>query len=187
MNSRADFNGTLIADPKKRDLGAQIADYVAQQPENIQAWHRRMKRLEVGSLGLIVAAFIAALYVSFNWSRFGGATIAAAWFAFPASVSPVLFLIGLHTVILRAYPPIVQLGENKGFRTGRQVSGQGWGMMIVAVISAAFCGLVAYLIWSGHLTAEDFLVAMDILGPVVGVGVAIAVIVSLYRRVFRSQ
>jgi hypothetical protein len=43
------------------------------------------------------------------------------------------------------------------------------------------------MIWSGHLTAEDFLVAMDILGPVVGVGVGIAVIVSLYRRIVRSR
>ena len=48
-------------------------------------------------------------------------------------------------------------------------------------------GDVAYMIWSGHWTAEDFLVVTDILGPVVGVGVSIAVAVSLYRQIFRPR
>jgi hypothetical protein len=98
-----------------------------------------------------------------------------------------LFLYGLHTVILRASPPIALPGDNQALKTGPKVVSEAWGWMFAAVIGTAFWGLVIYVIWSGRLSGDDVLNAMDYLGPVVGVGVAIAVIASLYRQFVRSR
>lgn len=186
MNDRVNLNGTVTAD-EKPDFGAQIAAYVAQQPENVQVWHRQMKRLHVAGVVLIGTAFIAAVYVSSSLTKAGGTTIAAAWLALLVSIMTNLFLYGLHTVILRASPPILLPGENQAFKTGPKAVSEGWGLMFTAVIGTAFWGLVIYVIWSGRLEADHVLRAMDFLGPVVGVGVAIAVLVSLYRQFIRSR
>jgi hypothetical protein len=186
MNNRVSLNGTVTAD-EKPDLGAQIAAYVAQQPKNVQVWHRRMKRLHVAGVFLIAAAFIAALYVSATLTKAEGTTIAAAWLALLVSIMTNLLLYGLHVVILRASPPIALFGENQAFKTGPKAVSEGWGIMFVAVIGTAFWGLVVYVIWSGRLQGDDVLNAMDYLNPVIGVGVAIAVAVALYRQFVRPR
>jgi hypothetical protein len=186
MNNRVSLNGTVAAD-EKPDLGAQIAAYVTQQPENVQVWHRRMKWLHVAGVVLIGAAFIAAVYVSAALTKAEGTTIAAAWLALLVSIMTNLLLYGLHVVILRASPPIALFGENQAFKTGSKAVSQGWGIMFVAVIGTTFWGLVIYVIWSGRLSGDDVFKAMDFLNPVIGAGVAIAVLVALYRQFIRSQ
>jgi hypothetical protein len=187
MDSRAELNRTVLAEEKGPGLEAQIAAYVAQQPERVQKWHRRLNWLQVASVALIVAALIGALVASFSWRSVGGAGVAAAWFLYIASLTPALFILGLHTVILRGFPPVPVGGDGSELKTGSRVVAQGWGFMIVAVVGGLFWGTAAYMIWAGTLTGEDILKAMDILGPVIGVGVAIVIAVSLYQKTFRSR
>jgi hypothetical protein len=181
MNSTRDVEGTVTTNETKQDLKSQLAEYIAEQPKNIQALHRRLERLELVSLGLIVPAFVVAVYVTVNRTRIEETTIAAAWLAVPASVTPSIFLVGLHGVILRAFPPGVFPGEKGALVTGRKAVREGWGYMLAAVIGAAFLGLPAYVLLSRNLAA------VDILANVVGVVIAAAVIASLYQRLVRSR
>lgn len=174
----------VAMDESKQYLKAQLAEYVEQQPKSKQAIHRWMKRLEVASVGIVPAAFIVAMYVSINWATVPQTAIPITWFFFAASATPAMVLIGLHAVILRAFPPIVLPAKMPQFVTGQRAVSWGWGVMLTAVVIAAFWGLFAYSVWTRNWAMLELLVG--ILAAVVGVGVAIQVVYSLYRSISRS-
>jgi hypothetical protein len=182
MKSHAGIQGA-VADSKP-DLRAQLAEYLAHQPESTQNSHRWMKRLEMAGIGIIVAAFIAAMYVSINWKSVSPMVIPIAWFFFAASVTPTIVLVGIHTLILGAFPPIVLLGKKQKFVTGRAAAGNGWGLILGGVIGAAFWGLIAYAVGTFNVTMLEPLI--NILGVALSVVIAVAVLFSIYRNISRS-
>src|SRR3990172_11411022 len=97
--------GTLESDT---GLGAPLDVYMEQQSESMQTFHSWMGRLEVASLGIGIAAFIAAVVITIN--HVNKVPVNAIWAVssiVPACfISPFGFLLGLHTAILRACPPI---------------------------------------------------------------------------------
>jgi hypothetical protein len=153
--------------------------------QNPLKFHRWMKRLEVASVGIIVAAFIIAMYVSINSKSVPWTAIPIAWFFFVASATPAMVLVGLHAVILRAFPPIVLPGKKQRFVTGREAVWPGWSLILGGLGVAAFWGLFAYSVWTLNLAMLEPLVG--ILGVVIGVGVAVSVLYSLYRAISRSR
>ncbi len=98
----------------KPNLKAQLAQHIEHLPESTQESDRWMKRLEVAGVGVIVAAFIAAMYVSIYWNSVPPMVIPLAWFFFVASVTPTIVLVGIHTLILGAFPPVVRAHTKPG-------------------------------------------------------------------------
>src|SRR4030067_2960506 len=67
MTPTATVQGFGSAQSNREDLKLRLATHLEQQPGSTQAWHIWMKRLMVAGVGIIVAAFIAAMYVSLTW------------------------------------------------------------------------------------------------------------------------
>jgi hypothetical protein len=188
----------------KQDLRSQLAEYVAQQPAAKQSFHKWMQIAELASLAIPIAVFAVALYVSINWKAVPQTAIATAWLCLPASIAPFLILVGVHAIVLRAFPPTGLLGnplrvayplpggqgvKMQPLRVGRQALGWGWGLVVMALIIGAFWVVFAYAAWTVNLAMLEPLIR--ILAGVVGVGIAVSITVSilysLYRSIFRPR
>ena len=184
--------GQTESDPPSRtrrdgqeERNLRLARYLERQPEPTQAFHRQMKRLELASLGIVLAAFIVAMYVSFCWATMPKTAIPIAWFAFAASGTPAMVLLGLHAVILRAFPPIRLPGKNQWFVTGRQALWPGWGLVFIALAACVFWGLFAYSVGTLNLALVESLVR--ILGAVTGGGMTIIILYTIVRQLKKSR
>jgi len=164
---------------------AQLAQYVAQQPESKRTFHKWMKVLETASLAIIASAFAVAMYVSINWATVPQMAIPTAWLAFPVSVVPLMTLIGLHAIVLRAFLPVIFPGETSQFVTGSKAVWSGLGLIMTGLVAAAFWGSFAWAIWSNHL--EWVLSFTRILGIAMGVLIPVKVILSLAQKLFRFR
>ena len=88
------------------------------------------------------------------WSALAGGLLiglAAALFAIPASFALYLFLVGLHSVLIQAVPPVeyllwqvTKIKGFSGFSTGPAAVGLGVFVMLAAVADAALWGMGAY-------------------------------------------
>jgi len=173
----------------KQAFKAQLAQYVAQQPASKQAFHKWMKVLEMASLAIIAGAFAVAMYVSINHTAVPGTTIAAAWFGFPVSVVPLMILVGLHTIVLRASVPSVVSGKPQKFVTGSKAVWSGWGLIATALAVGAFWGTLAWAVWSFDMALIG--IYTRIIGTVLSVVIPAAIILSLisglYKQSIRSR
>ena len=169
----------------REELKRQLADHLAQLPESTQTLHRWMRRFEVASLGLIAAAFIAAMYVSINRTAVPGATIAIAWFLFAASFSPAMMLMGAHSILVKADPPVVLPGKVSQFATGRKAVWSGISLLVSGLACAAFWGLAAYFVPS--FTVEMVEPLARIVSTGLGILIAFKILHSIYRQITKSQ
>ena len=185
MNNIASDQGFMTEKEAKEHLRLQIAQYIEQQPESTQVFHKWMKRLEVASLVLIPAAFILTMYYSIHWTSVQKTFIPIAWFIFAASVTPTMVLIGIHSIILRAFPPIVLPGKLQKFVTGREALWLGWGSVLGGLILAAFWALFANSVWTLNLAILEPLIG--ILGVVMGVGIVISMLFTTFQKIFKSR
>jgi hypothetical protein len=173
----------VTVDEAKPDLKTQLAEYVAGQPVSTQVMHNWMNWLTIASMAVPVGLFARALYFSINWKRVDPIQIPIAWFLFVAGGTVFMFITGLHAVLLRAFPPIPELSSR--FVTGKNAVWRGAGMMVVALLIAAFWGFFfAYVVWTRNMAMVEVMV--KILANVVGVGAVIAVLSSLYQK-FRRK
>jgi len=185
MNKTVGIQGTRTEKGAREQLKLQIAEYLEQQPESTQASHRWMKRLEVASLGIILAVFIMALYVSIAWKSVNPILIPIAWFIFAASAAPALVLIGIHAIILRAFPPVVMPGKPQRFVTGGAAVGPGVGFILIGLALAAFWGYFAYTVGTFNLAMLEPL--MNILGVLMGVVIAIGILFSMAQKIVKFR
>jgi len=169
----------------KQAFKAQLAQYVVQQPESKQALHKWMKVLETASLTIIAGAFTVAIYLSINWTEVPQMAIPTAWLAFPVSAVPLMILIGVHAIVLRAFFPVFLPGQKTQFVTGSKAVWSGWGLIVVALLVAGFWGLFAWAVWSNHI--EWVLNLTRILGIGMGVLIPVKVILSLAQKLFRFR
>jgi hypothetical protein len=182
MYNQVSVQGPVIE--SKQDLRAQLAQYVAQQPESTQAHHKWMKRLQVAGAGIMVAAFIVAMYVSVAWKSVNPLMIPIAWFLFAASAAPALIFVGLDAITLRAFPPVVVPGKQPRFVTGQGAVWTGWAFILLALVVAAFWGTFAYAV--GTLDLAMIARLATIVGIIMGVGMAISITVSILYSIFRA-
>jgi hypothetical protein len=171
------------ASEARLDARAQLAQYVAQQPQSRRTFDKVLKVLELGALALMAGYVAWAIYVSINWSV--QREIAAVWVAFPVSVVVLLVLVGIHAAGLRAFPPVIVPGGPQEFVTGSKAVDRGLGLAVTILIVGAFWGAFAYGIWT-----ENWAMLIPLVGvvaAVAGVGAIIALISDLRRRFFRSR
>ena len=178
----------IRSDKEAREhLKLQLAKYVESQPEATQSFHRWMKRLEAAAAGIIAAAFIIALYLSFAWEHIDPILIPTAWFAFAASASPLAVLIGLHAIILKAFPPIILPGKAQKFVTGSGATWSGAGSIVAGAALAAFWSLFAFATVTQNWSLLSPLIGF--LGVVMGIGMAASLlggmIYTTYKKISR--
>ena len=183
MKSQAGIQSALAE--SRQDARVQLAEFVARQPASTQNSHRWMKRLEVAGVGIIVAAFIAAMYVSVNAKSVPPMVIPVAWFLFVASVTPTIVLVGIHTLILQAFPPIILPGKQQKFVTGPAAVWNGWGLVLGGLVGAAFWGLFAYATGTFNLAMLEPLI--NVLGVALSAGIVVSILFSIYRNVTGSR
>ena len=173
----------------RQEIKAQLAQYVAQQPGSKQALDKWMKVLEIAGLMLIVVTFAVAMYVSINWTAVPGTVIATAWFAFPVSFTPLMILIGLHAIGLRAFYPLVLPGKPEQFATGSKAVWSGLGLIAIALLVAAFWGGFGWAVWSGDMALIGSYVR--VLGTAMGVaiagGIVLGMLSGLYKQFVRPR
>jgi len=168
----------------RQTFKAELAQYVAQQPESKRTFHKWMKILEAGSLAIIAGAFAAAIHVSINHTAVPGTTIAAAWFGFPVSVVPLMVLVGLHTVVLRVSVPSVLSGRPQKFVTGSKAVWSGWALIATALAVGAFWGTLAWAVWSFDMALIG--VYTRIIGTVLSVVIPASTILGLMSGLYRQ-
>ena len=171
------------ASEAKPDSRAQLAEYLAQQPQSRRTFDKLMKVLEVAGVALAAGWLAWAIYVSINWSV--PQQIVAVWFAFPVSVVALLVLVGVHAAGLGAFFPVILPGGPQEFVTGSKAVTSGVGFAVVSLLAGAFWGAFAWGIWTTNWALLEPLA--HVLAVVVGVGVVFAVISDLYKRFFRSR
>jgi len=185
MNQTASVQGFGTKKEAREQLKQQLAQYVGQQPESTQVFHRWMTRLEMASLAVVAAVFVLAMYLSINWATVPTKTIPTAWFAFPVSFALTMVLVGLHAAILRAFPPVVLPGKVQKFVTGSGAMWAGLGSILTGLAVASFWGLFAYSVWTLNLAMLEPLIG--ILGVVMGVGIVISMLVTTFQKIFKSR
>ena len=189
MNSRLSVQKAEGAGLTRQEIKAQFAHYVAQQPGSKQAFDKWMKVLEIAGLLLIVGTFAVAMYVSINHTAVLGTVIATAWFAFPVSFAPLMILIGVHAIGLRAFYPIVFPGKPEQFATGTKALWSGLGLIAIALLIAAFWGGFAWAVWSGDMALIGSYVR--VLGTAMGVaiagGIVLGMLSGLYKQFVRPR
>lgn len=185
MNQTTNAQEFVTEKDAREHLKLQLAQYLEQQPESTQSLHRWMKRLEVAGVGIIVAAFIVALYVSIAWKSVNPIAIPIAWFVFAGSVAPAMIFLGLDAITLRAFPPVVWPGKLPKFVTGNGAVWTGWAFILGALVVAAFWGFFAYAVGTLNLTMIAPLAT--IVGVIMGVGIAVSIVYRLIRDISRSR
>lgn len=176
----------LFIDKEGREnLKSQLTRHLGQQSESTQSAHKWMKRVEVAGLGVVAAAFIVALYGSFAWPSVNPILIPVAWFAFAVCLSLMAVLLGLHAILIRAYPPVILPGKPQKFVAG---SGAVW----IGVASLAG-GLILAVLWVLFAySAATFNLAlivplMNILGVIVSLGIVVSIVIAIYQKVAQPR
>jgi hypothetical protein len=173
----------------RQEIKAQLAQYVAQQPAWKRAFDRWMKILEIAALVLIAGVFAVAMYVSINHTAVTGIVIATAWFAFPVSFAPLMILIGVHAIGLRAFYPVVLPGKPEQFSTGSRAVWSGLGIIAIALLIAAFWGGFGWAVWSGDMVLIGSYIR--VLGTVMGIaiagGIVLGFLLGLYKQFMRPR
>jgi hypothetical protein len=171
------------ASEAKLDSRAQLARYVSEQSPSRRTFDRVMKVVEVAGLALVTGYLAWAIYVSINWSV--PQQIVAVWFGFPVSIAALLVLVGLHAAGLRAFFPVILPGGPQILVTGSKAVAMGLGFAATLLLAGAFWGAFAWGIWTTNWAILEPLA--HLLGVVVGIGVVVAVVSDLYKRLFRSR
>jgi len=198
MSTTGNVQESVSAQDVREQRKLQLAEYVAQQPPSKQVFHRWMKALEIASLVIVAALFILALVLSFSWRNVQTQAIPTAWFVFAGSISLSMLLVGLHTVILRAFPPVGGLSysiarsyspisaaaRQSKFVSGRAAANLGWGTIVLALVTGAFWGVFAYAAWTMNLAILAPMITF--LGVLLGVVIAVSIIYSIIHSVYRS-
>ena len=165
----------------RENLKAQLAQYLALQPESIQSAHKVMKGLEVTGVVIIIAAFSVAMVVSIAWKSLNPQVIPIAWFVFAASMGLTMILLGLDAIILQAFPPVLWPGKPPAFVTGSGAVWRGWAFIVGGLVAAALWGFFAYATWTQNWAMLRPLI------NVLGVVMTIAILYSIFKKVTKAH
>lgn len=166
-------------------LKAQLAEYLAGQPESIRSTHKWMKRVDAAGLGIVVATFAIALYGSFTWASVNPTMIPIAWFALATSLSLMAVLLGLHAILIRAFPPVILPGKTQKLVSGSMAVRTGGASIIGGLFLAG--------IWIGFAySTATFNLAMlvpliNVLGVVMSIVIVVSIVYSIYQKASRAH
>jgi hypothetical protein len=144
-----------------------------------------MKRVDSAGLGIVVAAFAVALYGSFTWASVNPSMIPVAWFFFATCCSLFVMLLGLHAILIRAFPPVILPGKPQKFASGSAAVWTGVAFIVGGLILAGLWIAFAYSTVTFNLAMIAPLT--NILGIVVGIGIVLSIAVAVYQKATQSR
>ena len=125
------------------------------------------------------------MYLSINWESVPQIWIPIAWFLFAASATPALILVGIHAIILRAYPPVVIPGQAPKFVTGRSAQWAGVGYILGGLALAMFWGFFAY---ATRTQNWDLLAPLiSILGVLMGFMIVVSMLFAVIQKLSKTR
>lgn len=169
----------------REHLKAQLAEYLAGQPESTRATHTWMKRVDTAGLGIAIAAFAVALYGSFTWASVNPSMIPVAWFFFATCCSLFVMLLGLHASLIRAFPPVILPGKPQKFVSGSAAVWIGAASIVGGLILAALWVAFAYSTATFNLAMIAPLT--NTLGIVMSVAIIGSIVYSIYQKATQSR
>lgn len=192
------LQNNVSARSSSSELSAKLVSHLEGKPDNIRGAHWIMQALEIILFAVMVIVFITALVLSLLWKSIPAQTIPAAWFMLPTTIALLTALIGIHAIIINAFPPSsflsifkngspVRLPEQpQGFVTGSKANGTAWVMVLVGLIACVFFAVFAWASWTINWT---ILVPMiKVLGIILGVGIAASIVIKMaYTAVKTSK
>ena len=199
MNSTASVQNVVSEKKleKKEQMKVQLASHLAGQPDNIRSFHRLMNVLESISFAIMIIVFITALVLSFMSKSIPVQAILTAWFLLPVSGSILSLLIGLHALVVHAFPPsgylsVIQRGsflrlpgKSQGFLTGKAAAFQSWGLIIMGLVAGAFFALFAWAAWTVNWAILTPMI--NVLGVLMGVGITVSILFTMFQKIFKSR
>jgi hypothetical protein len=150
MTTEAKIQTNLYTD--KDSAKTALTEHIDGLPNGTRKAHTLIGVLIIATMVLVVASFAYALYVSINWKAFELVDIPFWWMVSQACAGLSLILIGLQSMIAKAYWPVEPMidgsfradvfsGEKTKFVKGAQAVK--WGMVIVGL------GLLWTALWVG--------------------------------------
>jgi hypothetical protein len=168
----------------KNDLKKEIAGYIEGLPESRKMFHKVMTFVEVLGMGIIVIAFVIALYFSFAWKSVNPMTVPLAWFAFAASGSLLIMFNGVHSAVLHAFPTGILPSKSSKFITGSKATLIGLALIIGGFVYAAFWGVMGYATVTTNFDLLRPLIS--VLGIFLGFGIAISILVKMVSTTLKK-
>ncbi|NJD58597.1 MAG: hypothetical protein C3F13_11095 [Anaerolineales bacterium] len=168
----------------RNELKSETDRYIDGLPGSHKAFHKVMNYLEVLGMGIIVIAFLFALYFSVAWKTVNPVSIPLAWFTFAACGSLLFILNGVHTAVLGAFPISILPSKASKFVTGVKAMWIGVGLIMGGLSYAAFWVMMAY----GTVAANDELLRLliSLLGIALGFGIAISIVLKMVSTTLKK-
>ena len=185
MNQTTNVQKLGIEKGAREQLKLHLAEYLAQQPESTQSTHKWMKCVDAAGMGIVIAVFAVALYGSFPLASTNPTMIPVAWFFFATCLSLMVVLLGLHAILIRAYPPIILPGKVQKFVSGLGAVWIGVASIVGGLIMAALWVIFAYSTATYSLAMVAPLV--NILGIFMSVVIVGSIIYSMYLKVSQPR
>ena len=154
----------------REDTGSELARHMEQQPASVQTAHRLMLALEGICAILYLGLFVLAIYVSVTWNTHGELAVARWWMASQVCAGLLLVIVGLHTLVVKAYRPTPP-GTKDLIVTGREAVRQAWKPISLGVFWAvAWGGMYLAIVVSGTDPLGIFIPFVVVVS--IGIGVA---------------
>lgn len=185
MNQTTKVQKLVIEKGVREQLKLQLAEYLAQQPASTQSAHKWMKRADAAGMGIVIAAFAVALYGSFAWASANPTMIPVSWFFFATCLSLMVVLLGLHAILIRAYPPIILPGKVQKFVSGLGAVWIGVASIVGGLIMAVLWVMFAYSTATYNLAMIAPLV--NILGIFMSAVIVGSFVYSIYQKATKTR
>ncbi len=177
MSEAASVQQEVEGVESKEETGSQLGRHLEKQPSSIQTAHKLMLALEAVVAILYIGLLIVAIYVSVTWKTHGELAVPRWWMASQVCAALFLVILGLHSVIVKAYSPFPSLSGKDSKVTGRKAVRRGWMLIGLGLLwAAAWGGMYLGIVLSGAEPLKvfiPFVVAMGIGVGVISIGRAI--------------
>ena len=162
------------------ETGSELDRYIEKQPASIQTAHKLMLVLEGVCAILYIGLFIVAIYVSVTWKTHGELAVPRWWMASQVCVGLLLVIVGLHTLVVKAYSPTPP-GTKDSIVTGREAVRQAWKPLGLGILwAAAWGGMYLFIVLSGADPLATFIPFVVIVS--IGLGIAWAIWAAIQKR-----
>jgi hypothetical protein len=161
----------------KEETRSQLDRHLEQQPASIQTAQKLMLALEAVILVLYIGLLIVAVYVSVTWKTHGELAVPRWWMASQVGAGLGMVILGLHSLMVRAYLPLPSSSGKDSIVTGRKAVSQAWKLMGLGLLWAvAWAGMYLGIVLSGAEPLQvfiPFVVAISIGVGILSIGRAI--------------
>jgi hypothetical protein len=165
----------------REEAGSELARHMDQQTGSIQTAHKLILVLEAVGAILYIGLFILAIYVSVTWKAHGELAVPRWWMASQVCAGVLAVIVGLHTLVVKAYLPVPYPNGKESIVTGREAARQAWMPIGLGLLWAAvWGGMYLYIVLSSADPLGTFIPFVVIVS--VGIGVASGIWAAIRGR-----